>query len=622
MSNMYILGISAFYHDSAAALIKDDEIIAAAHEERFTRIKHDSSFPSNAIKFCLNYGGVSLNEIEAIVFYDKPWLKFERLLETYCSFAPDGLNSFINAIPVWIKEKLFFRKFILDNLSEIEKIDKKKIKLLYTEHHLSHAASAFFVSPFREAAILTVDGVGEWATASISYGRDNQITILKEFHFPNSLGLLYSAFTYYLGFKVNSGEYKVMGLAPYGDPSSERVQNYIGLIKEKLIDLKEDGSFRINQEYFDYTTGLKMVKDKKWEKLFNIHKREPEKEILQEHCDLALSIQKVTEDIILMMAKETKRLTGSKFLCLAGGVALNCVANTKILESGIFEDIYIQPAAGDAGGALGASYAAYYIYFNQARKINSKFDEMQGSYLGPKFSDLDIELMARKYKAEYSNYEDFDKLCQVVSEFLAQGKVVGWFQGRMEWGPRALGNRSILADPRDKDMQKRVNLKVKFRESFRPFAPAVLVEDIQEYFEFAGPAPYMLLTANILKSRRKELPFGYHKMSISEKLYYHRSDLPAITHLDYSARLQTVHRETNSYFWQLLNAFKKQTGCSVLINTSFNVRGEPIVCTPEDAYGCFMKTDIDYLVINNFLFDKSKQSERTITKIFKKYELD
>jgi len=607
---MLILGISAFYHDSAAALLKDGEIVAAAHEERFSRKKFDSSFPVNAVTFCLKYAGASLNELDAVVFYDKPFLKFERLLETYYAFAPKGLKSFLSAVPVWIKEKVFIKKMILDELLRIEKFDKGKVKLLFPEHHLSHAASAFFPSPFKESAILTIDGVGEWATASISFGKNNEIKMLKEIKFPHSVGLLYSAFTYYLGFKVNSGEYKLMGLSPYGNPTSEKVEEYKKIIYARLLDVKEDGSICLNQDYFDYATGLRMVKDDLWEGLFGFRRREPETEIENHHCDLALAIQQITEDIVIKMGKTAKGLTGARYLCMAGGVALNCVANAKLLKEGIFDDLWIQPAAGDAGGALGAAYVAYHMYFDQVKKETgrpSQTDTMKGSYLGPEFSEMDITLTARRYKALYRHFDDFNELCEAAAELLSQGKVIGWFQGRMEWGPRALGNRSIIGDPRDKEMQKRLNLKIKFREGFRPFAPSVLYEDAHNYFEIDRPSPYMLLIANVVKDRRNPLPEDYSQMTVKEKLYYIRSDIPAITHLDYSARLQTVHKETNQRYWQLISKFKEKTGYGVIVNTSFNVRGEPIVCTPEDAYKCFMRTDMDYLVMGNLLFDKKDQ---------------
>lgn len=602
-----ILGISAFYHDSAAVVLEDGKIVAAGQEERFSRKKHDPGFPVHAIKFCLQYSGFRVDELDAVVFYDKPFLKFERLLETYYVFAPHGLKSFLSAIPVWIKEKLFLRKLILDELAKVESYDKKKLNLLFSGHHLSHAASAFYPSPYEESAILTIDGVGEWSTASIGHGKDNKVTLLKELYFPHSVGLLYSAFTYYLGFKVNSGEYKLMGLSPYGDPTSDKIKKYMDIIYQNLVDVKEDGSIWMNQDYFDYAAGLRMANDSKWEKLFGFPRRKPESEIQQPHCDLALAIQKVTEDIVIKMARTAKQLTGSRYLCLAGGVALNCVANSRIIEQKIFDDIWIQPAAGDAGGALGAALAIHYMYFDKPRNIDTKNDQMQGSYWGPEFSDIDIKLMAKQYKATYKYYENFDELCNIVADHMNQGKVIGWFQGRMEWGPRALGNRSIIGDARNKEMQKRMNVKIKFRESFRPFAPSVLIEDIRQYFDFDKPSPYMLLIANVVKGRRSPLPANYYQQSLKEKLYFVRSDLPAITHLDYSARLQTVHKDTNPRYWNLINTFKKKTGYGVIVNTSFNVRGEPIVCTPEDAYKCFMRTEMDCLVVGNFVFDKNDQ---------------
>ena len=606
---MYILGISAYYHDSAAVILKDDEILAAAQEERFTRKKQDPSFPSNAIKYCLTNEGITVDELDAVVFYDKPLLKFERLLETYYAFAPRGLKSFISAIPVWIKEKVMLKKLINDELSSIGSFDRNKIKLLFPEHHLSHAGSAFFPSPFDESAILTIDGVGEWATASICHGKGNRIKILKELKFPHSVGLLYTAFTYYLGFKVNSGEYKLMGLAPYGDPESERVGHYIKTIKEYLVDISDDGSIWLNQDYFDYATGLRMVNDEKWNDLFGFPLRKPEGELLAEHCDLALAIQKVTEETLIKMAAEAKRLTGSRHLCLAGGVALNCVANGKLLKEGLFDDMWIQPAAGDAGGALGAAYCAYHIYFDKPRVADGTTDKMKGSFLGPQFSDLDIQLTEKRYKGVSTYFNDADALCLRVAELLDEGKVVGWFQGKMEWGPRALGNRSIISDARKPDIQKKLNLKIKFREGFRPFAPSVLIEDVGEYFDFKESSPYMLLIADVKPERRKPLPDGYHSLPWRDKLYYLRSDLPAITHIDYSARLQTVHRDTNPLYWQLIEKFKEKTGYGVIVNTSFNVRGEPIVCSPEDAYRCFMRTEMDFLVMGNFIFDKAKQPE-------------
>ena len=620
---MNILGISAFYHDSACAIIQNGEILAAAQEERFTRKKHDASFPSNATSFCLKYTGLSIDELDAVVFYDKPLLKFERLLETYYSFSPRGLRSFLIAIPVWLKEKMFLKKLLRDGLREIEPYNKKKLKLLFPEHHLSHAASSFFVSPFEKAAILTIDGVGEWATASICLGEKNKITTVKELRFPHSLGLLYSAFTYYCGFKVNSGEYKLMGLAPYGVANSPEVEKYTELIKSNLIKIYEDGSIWLNQDYFDYATGLKMTNNSRWKQLFGVPVRQPESELTQEYCNLALAIQNVTEEVVLRMALEAKRLTGSENLCLAGGVALNCVANGKLQNENIFEQIYIQPAAGDAGGAIGSALAAHHIYFNQPRETVKHFDTMQGAYLGPEFSDLDIRLVAKKFKAVFEHFDDFELLASQTAQLMANGKVTGWFQGRMEFGPRALGNRSILGDARNSEMQKQLNLKIKYREGFRPFAPSVLDEDKQEYFYLTSSSPYMLLVQGVRDERRKSLPANYNELSMREKLYHQRSDLPAVTHIDFSARIQTVHSETNERYWKLINAFKQLTGYSVIVNTSFNVRGEPIVCTPEDAYKCFMRTEMDYLVLGNFLFDKKQQPEwKEIVSWQEEYQLD
>ena len=606
---MKILGISAFYHDSAAALIDDGVIVAAAQEERFTRKKHDPGFPANAVQFCLEYGGVTLNQLDAIVFYDKPLLKFERLLETYYAFAPKGIRSFITAMPVWIKEKMFLKRLIREELVKLGYDKKKPVKMLFPEHHLSHAASAFYPSPYEKAAILTIDGVGEWATASICLGEGKDITILKELRFPHSLGLLYSAFTYFLGFRVNSGEYKLMGLAPYGNPTSPDVERYVDIILKELIELKEDGSVWLNQKYFDYATGLKMVDESAWEQLFGFKKRNPEDSLEAEHCNLGLAIQRVTEEAVIRMGREAKRLTGADYLCMAGGVALNCVSNGKIQKAGIFKDVFIQPAAGDAGGALGAAQAAYHIYFGQERKITWKNDNMRGSYLGPTFSDLDVELTAKKYNATYTHFEDFKELSKEVAKLLADGNVVGWVQGRMEFGPRALGARSILGDPRNSEMQKKLNLKIKYRESFRPFAPSVLAENVAEYFDYDGISPYMLLVHPVAEERRKPLPEGYDSMDLRNKLYFERSDLPSITHIDYSARIQTVHKETNPRYWELINAFKELTGYAVVVNTSFNVRGEPIVSTPNDSYRCFMRTEMDYLVVGNYVFDKRQQPE-------------
>jgi len=607
---MKILGISAFYHDSAAAIVIDGKVVAAAQEERFTRKKQDESFPVNAVKYCLEEASVKIDQLDAIVFYDKPMLKFERLLETYYGFAPKGFASFVVAIPVWLKEKVFLKKIIFDKLKEVQNYDKHKLKLLFTEHHLSHAASAFYPSQFEKAAILTIDGVGEWATASICYGEGKNIKILKELRFPHSLGLLYSAFTYYLGFRVNSGEYKLMGLAPYGIPGSESVDRYVKLIKENLVDLKPDGSIWLNQKFFSYSTGLRMVPDKKWAKLFGFKRRLPEDKIEQYHCDLAYSIQQVTEEIIFAMASHVKELTGAENLCLAGGVALNCVANGKLLLNDIFSEIYIQPAAGDAGGALGAALAAYHLYFENER-IPVKGDSMSGSFLGPEYTNHEVERAVKAYDAIYSCYNDFEELAHQTASLLAEGKVVGWFQGRMEFGPRALGNRSILGDARNREMQKKLNLKIKYRESFRPFAPSVLAEENKNYFEINVDSPYMLLVANVKKSRLKDLPENYFGLPLMERLYIERSEVPAITHIDLSARIQTVHKDTNPRYWGLIDSFRKLTGCGLIVNTSFNVRGEPIICSPDDAYRCFMRTEMDYLVINDFLFEKEKQPNWT-----------
>jgi carbamoyltransferase len=604
-----ILGISAFYHDSAAALVVGGKIVSAAQEERFTRIKHTPDFPIQAIKFCLEDAGLQIDDLDAVVFYDKPLLKFERLLETYYAFAPKGLRSFLKAIPVWLDEKMFLKKQIYDGLKDVGKYDKKKLKLLFTEHHLSHAASAFYPSPFEESAILTIDGVGEWCTASIGKGNGEKVSILKEMHFPHSVGLLYSAFTYYLGFTVNSGEYKLMGLAPYGNEDSEKTKQFVETIKTHLVDIKEDGSIWLNQSYFDYATGLRMAKDKKWEKLFGFNRRDEAEEIQQHHCDLALAIQQVTEEIVIKMAEEAKRVTQSENLCLAGGVALNCVANGKLQKLGIYKNIYIQPAAGDAGGALGAALAASNMYFDEKRMSSTEMDGMQGSYLGPDFSDKEIQLVNKKVNAVFKNHDQFETLADEVATILSSGNIVGWFQGKMEFGPRALGNRSILADARNPEMQKKLNLKIKYREGFRPFAPSVLSEDVNDYFDIDTISPYMLLVAPVVEKRRTKLPTNFKELTLWEKLYHSRSDIPAVTHLDFSARVQTVHRETNNRYWKLLQAFKKKTGVGVLVNTSFNVRGEPIVCTPHDAYRCFMSTDMDYLVINNFIYKKTEQPD-------------
>ncbi|MEO1021741.1 MAG: carbamoyltransferase [Bacteroidota bacterium] len=602
---MNILGFSAFYHDSAACILQDGKIIAAAQEERFTRKKHDPGFPAHSITFCLEEAGLVLSELDAIVFYDKPLLKFERLLETYLSFAPRGLSSFITAMPVWLKEKMFLKKLIYDELKKIGDYDKKDLRLLFPEHHLSHAASAFYPSPFEEAAILTIDGVGEWATASISHGKGKEIKLLRELKFPHSLGLLYSAFTYFLGFKVNSGEYKLMGLAPYGNPESELVEQYVEKIKTELVDIRDDGSIWLNQDYFDYATGLKMIRERKWEQLFGFSRREDETELQQHEADLALAIQKVTEEVVVLMAKQAKELTGAKHVCLAGGVALNCVANGKIQNENIFDQLYIQPAAGDAGGAVGAALAAYHLYFEKER-VPQQPDAMNGAYLGPEYEAIDIQRAVKRFKPVFQDFEEAD-LYPRVAEYLDHGMVVGWFQGNMEFGPRALGARSILGDPRKPDMQKKLNLKIKYREGFRPFAPSVLAEDAAHYFELNTPSPYMLLVQPVREEHRNPLPEQYHELPLREKLAISRSSLPAITHIDFSARIQTVHKETNPRYWNLIHAFKERTGCGMVVNTSFNVRGEPIVCTPEDAYRCFMNTEMDVLVMGSYVFLKSEQ---------------
>ncbi len=604
---MFTIGISAYYHDSAACILYNDEIIAAAHEERFTRKKHDSSFPINALKYCLDEAGIDISNVDNIVYYEKPFLKFERLLETYYHFAPAGIKSFVTAIPVWLREKLFIKDEIYSQLKKLGKFDKSKLKIYFSEHHLSHAASAYYPSGYDEAAILTIDGMGEWASASIAYGKDNKIQILKELHFPNSVGLLYSAFTYFTGFVVNSGEYKLMGLAPYGNPLDEQVEIFKNHIKTEIVEIKDDGSIKLNMKYFDFATGLKMIKTKKWEQLFGIKIRKPDEKLTQEYCNLALAIQEVTEEIILKMAAEAKSLTGSENLCIAGGVALNCVANSKILNAGIFKNIFVQPAAGDAGGALGAAFAFLHIHKNFPHKADY-FDKMKGAFLGPKFSDNDVLKVARKYNATFRYFSDKEKLNEFIAGCIADGKVTGWFRGRMEYGPRALGARSILADARNPEMQKKLNLKIKFREGFRPFAPSVLIEDCKTYFDIDIPSPYMLFTAPVTQNRRKELPENYHNFDLTTKLYTLRSDIPAVTHCDFSARLQTVHKETNPDYHALISEFKRQTGYGVIVNTSFNVRGEPIVCTPDDAFRCFMRTEMDVLAMENFVFLKEEQN--------------
>jgi carbamoyltransferase len=598
-----ILGISAFYHDSAAALLVDGQIVAAAQEERFSRKKHDSSFPIHACRYVLDEAGVDYKDVTAVSFYDKPFLKFERLLETYHAFAPHGLRSFMSAIPVWINEKLFMRRLLGQHLAEL---GDARHPIYYPEHHLSHAASAFYPSPFEEAAIVTIDGVGEWATTTIGRGRGKDIEILKELAFPHSVGLLYSAFTYYTGFAVNSGEYKLMGLAPYGNAGSERTADFRQKITTSLVDIRNDGSIVLNMDYFDYATGLKMVNETRWEQLFGVPRRKPESEISQVYMDMALAIQQVTEDIVLRLACTARKSTGCRNLVLAGGVALNCVANGKVLKAGIFDDLWIQPAAGDAGGALGAAYAVWHIHQGHERATPDA-DAMLGSYLGPEFSDKEIRRMVEKHEAKAHRYDNFCELAEAVAHRLADGAVVGWFQGRMEFGPRALGNRSILGDARNPEMQKKMNLKIKYREGFRPFAPSVLEEDIEEYFELDRPSPYMLLVTPVREDRQIALPHGYEDKSLYERLYFLRSDLPAITHIDYSARIQSVSKQTNPRYWELIRQFKQLTGYGVIVNTSFNVRGEPVVCTPQDAYRCFMRTEMDFLVVGNFVFDKREQ---------------
>lgn len=602
---MYILGISAYYHDSAAALIRDGVVIAAAQEERFSRQKNEASFPRAAILYCLSEASIPLSSVDIIVFYDKPFLKFERILETFYRHAPCSFRPFLKGIPVWIKEKMFFKRMLRKELRKIGEYRETATKLLFTEHHLAHAASAFFTSSFKNAAILTIDGVGEWSTLSVATGEENKITALKEMYFPDSIGLFYSSFTYYLGFRVNSGEYKLMGLAPYGDRESEKTQYFVKLIKQHLVDIHPDGSITLNQHFFNYQKGLTMVPDRKWMKLFGFPRREAESTLLPEHCHLACAAQLVTEEIILKLVKEAKKLTGAPTLCLAGGVALNCVANGKIVKEGLFEQVFIQPAAGDSGGAIGAALATYYIYLKNER-VYQKPDSMKGSLLGPAYSDSEIRTMAEKNRIPFRTFDNQDELCRYTAQKLAEGNCIGWFQGKMEFGPRALGNRSILADPRNPEMQQRVNLKIKFRESFRPFAPAILKEEAKNYFECPVDSDYMLLTADIKDRYKKELPGNYSGLPVMDKLSVPKSEYPSVTHVDYSSRLQTVDRKINPLFWSLLTAFKEQTGCPMLINTSFNVRGEPIVCTPEDAYRCFMATEMDYLVLGNQVFDKKE----------------
>ena len=615
-----ILGISAYYHDSAAAILVDGQIVAAAQEERFTRKKHDSSFPSNACRYVLEESGLAYKDLAAVAFYDKPFLKFERLLETYHAFAPAGFLSFLSAMPVWIKEKLFMRTMLGKHLAEL---GEGKVPIYYPEHHLSHAASAFYPSPFQEAAIVTVDGVGEWATTTIGRGRGKDIEILSELHFPHSVGLLYSAFTYYTGFTVNSGEYKLMGLAPYGNPDAQRTADFRNKITSELVDIRKDGSIVLNMDYFEYATGLKMANEAKWEKLFGIPRRKPETEISQVYMDMALAIQQVTEDVVLRIACTARQLTGCKNLVLAGGVALNCVANGKILRAGIFDDMWIQPAAGDAGGAVGAAYAVWHIQQGNERHVSGDGDAMEGSYLGPEFSDKQVRNALNRYDAKAIHFDNFQDLAAEVAAKLAAGNVVGWFQGRMEFGPRALGNRSILGDARNPEMQKKLNLKIKYREGFRPFAPSVLEEDVEQYFDLVGKSPYMLLVAPIREDKKIPLPAGYSDKPLYDRLYFLRSDLPSITHIDYSARIQSVSHKTNPRYWELIDEFKKLTGYGVIVNTSFNVRGEPVVCTPDDAYRCFMRTEMDFLVVGNYVMDKKDQPAMADTGDWQKeFKLD
>lgn len=612
---MYILGISAFYHDSAACLLKNGEIIAAAQEERFTRKKHDAGFPSKAIEYCLSEAGIKAAELKNIVFYEKPFLKFERLLETYLAFAPKGFKSFAAAMPLWIKEKLFQKSLIVQELNDIfGKSRKWKDILLFSEHHLSHAASAFYPSPFDRAAILTLDGVGEWTTSSISIGNGKDLKVIKEIHFPHSLGLLYSAFTYYTGFKVNSGEYKVMGLAPYGEPI------YADLIKEKLIFVSDDGSFQLDMSYFDYATGLTMT-TKKFEDLFGGKPRKPEDTITQREMNLAASVQKVTEDVIIKIAENIALETGEKNLCLAGGVALNCVANGVLLRKKIFENIWIQPAAGDAGGALGAAFSAWFKLYANDRQKGQQSDKMKGSYLGPEFSAAEIESALTKIGAKYTKLKG-KKFFDSVTAALENEKAVGWMQGRMEFGPRALGARSIIADPRSRIMQKQLNLKVKYRESFRPFAPSILAEHVGQWFELDTDSPYMLIVADVQKNKRRAMSENEQALFGIDKLNIPRSSIPAITHVDYSARIQTVHSDTNERYHNLISMFYEKTNCPLLVNTSFNVRGEPIVCTPEDAFRCFMGTELDVLAIGDFILFKEDQDTNLKESYKDRYELD
>jgi carbamoyltransferase len=610
----HILGISAYYHDSAAALVRDGQVIAAAQEERFTRKKHDAAFPGHAIEYCLSEAGISLNDVDQIVFYDKPLIKFERLLETYLAYAPSGFKSFLTAMPIWLKEKLFLKTTLKREFGKLAGSEKNLPKLLFSAHHKSHAASAFFPSPFEKAAVLCLDGVGEWATSSVWMGDGNKLEGKWEIDFPHSLGLLYSAFTYYTGFKVNSGEYKLMGLAPYGEPA------YVDLILENLLDVKDDGSFRLDMSYFNYAAGLTMT-NSKFDKLFGGPPRTAEAELTQREMDIARSIQVVTEEVVLKIVRSLHKELDTDYLCLAGGVALNCVSNGRILREGPFKDIWIQPAAGDAGGALGAALSVWHEYLEKPRKAPGG-DAMQGAYLGPRADDGSIRSYLDGIGANYEELDD-DALMPKLADILNGENIIGWFQGRMEFGPRSLGGRSIIGDPRSKKMQSDMNLKIKYRESFRPFAPAVKAECVSDWFEIDRPSPYMLLVAQVKKEKCLNMTQEQQKLFGIEKLNIPRSELPAITHVDYSARIQTVHKETNPRFHKLLDAFEAASGCPVLVNTSFNVRGEPIVCTPEDAYRCFMRTEMEYLVLENFLLAKQKQPEwKEATDWRNEYELD
>tara|TARA_Y100001970_G_C14210233_1_gene846432 strand:+ start:485 stop:2323 length:1839 start_codon:yes stop_codon:yes gene_type:complete len=609
-----ILGISAFYHDSAATLLTDGEIIAAAQEERFTRVKHDSSYPYNAVEFVLQKGNIKLNEVDYIVFYEKPFLKFERLLETYLAFAPRGFKSFSMSMPIWLREKLFQKKYLFDKLKMHDLKFSSIDKIHFSEHHFSHAASAFYPSPFKDAAILTLDGVGEWATTTLAIGNDNKLKILKEMHFPHSIGLLYSAFTYYLGFKVNSGEYKVMGLAPYGSPKYEE------LILKNLVHLKNDGTFRLNLKYFNYATGLTMI-NKNFIKLFGKEARDSKQNNIEKfHMDIAASIQKVTEKIVINLVNSIKKENYSNNLCLAGGVALNCVANGKILKSRSFKNIWIQPAAGDAGGSLGAAIGFWHKELKKDRKIKND-DSMKGSYLGPSYSNSEVENTLKNIGAKYHFLDDMP-LIERVSKYLIEQKIIGWFQGRMEFGPRALGSRSIIADPRSEDMQKKLNLKIKFRESFRPFAPAIIIDKLKDWFEIDVPSPYMLMVSEIKQDKRINIKDDQKKLFGIDLLKVKRSIVPAVTHVDYSARIQTVDSKTNKKFYNLLAKFNELSECPILVNTSFNIRGEPIVCSVEDAFNCFMGTNIDILVCENFLLLKNEQLQASNIDYKDKFKLD